>query len=418
MELSKSMNKLRDASIWQEWKFLITMHLDDADLLGHCDGSKAKSDKAARKTIAMIVESKPLQMIMDCKSAYDMWNKLHAVYEMKSKESLSLIQKKFFDFKWDPAGSMSQRISDLEQLANKMKLQNREIPQSMLITRILCTLPAKYDHFHSAWDSTEAGKRTLENLTTRLMTEELRLDNRDNEESVSTALLSNLQVSKNHRTYEKKTNDFKGKVRRCYNCKSTEHIQHECSGCRICKSNKHLAHRCPNKNKRGDLERQDDPSEHKHIVLIGSTGTWYSDEDWVIDSRASDHTSPRREWFEDYQEYNEPRKVEIGNGVLLAVGEGNINIETVVRKKIVSGTMYNVLFLPNLCRNLLSIRTAAKKGIDFTVSNRGKNCILLKDGDVIAIGAESENLYLIKTKVIFPSKAFAANKIESLEIYP
>ncbi|KAL7292522.1 hypothetical protein TKK_0014093 [Trichogramma kaykai] len=352
MELSKVMNKLRDASNWQEWKFLMTMHLDDADLLQYCDGTKVmptkteenkanfdaqlaawqKADKTVRKTIAMMLESKPLQLIMDCSSARSMWSKLHTVYEMKSEESLALVQKKFFDFKWDSTGSMSQHISNLEQLSNKMKQLHGTIPMSMLITRILCTLPAKYDHFHSAWDSTEATKKTLENLTTRLLTEEMRLDNRDNEESVSTALLSKLQVSKNVRNHDRKSNDFKGKIRRCYNCKSTEHIQRDCPGCRICKSNKHLAHKCPNKNKKGDSERQDNPSEYKHVALIGTTGSerWHSNEDWIIDSGASDHMTPRREWLIDYREYNEPRSVEIGNGILLAVGEGEQGIKHTV----------------------------------------------------------------------------------------
>lgn len=63
-----------------------------------------------------------------------------------------------------------------------MKSLGSEVPDSMLVTRILCTLPKRFNHFHSAWDSVEEGKKNLENLTARLMSEEMRTQEQSIEE--------------------------------------------------------------------------------------------------------------------------------------------------------------------------------------------------------------------------------------------
>ena len=54
----------------------------------------------------------------------------------------------------------------------KMKNLGSEVSQSMVLTRVLCSLPKTYRHFHSAWDSETNERKTLENLTARLMKEE------------------------------------------------------------------------------------------------------------------------------------------------------------------------------------------------------------------------------------------------------
>lgn len=115
---------------------------------------------------------------------------------MKSDESLSLIQKEFFECRCDETGNVAQHISKLEQMASKMKMLGGEIPTSVLIMRILSTLPSKFSHFHSAWDSTDGAKRTIENLTARFMAEELRMKGKDEPEE-TTALLSKMNLTAN-----------------------------------------------------------------------------------------------------------------------------------------------------------------------------------------------------------------------------
>lgn len=56
-----------------------------------------------------------------------------------------------------------------KQLVAKMKSLGSEVPESMLLTRILSTLLKRYNHFRNAWGSGEEKKKNLENLTATLM---------------------------------------------------------------------------------------------------------------------------------------------------------------------------------------------------------------------------------------------------------
>lgn len=48
------------------------------------------------------------------------------------------------------------------------------VSDSMIITKILLTLPSNLNHFASAWESLSEEQRTLANLTSRLTIEEAR----------------------------------------------------------------------------------------------------------------------------------------------------------------------------------------------------------------------------------------------------
>jgi len=75
----------------------------------------------------------------------------------------------------DPKGNIAGHISKLENLNRQLQqLLGEPISESMLITKILMTLPDSYRHFYSAWDSIDSANRTLKKLTARLMVEETR----------------------------------------------------------------------------------------------------------------------------------------------------------------------------------------------------------------------------------------------------
>lgn len=186
-EISK-IEKLQSVSQWLVWKFQVKIILSANDLFGVVSGKTAKpsetnekyaawckTDMKAQKVIATTVGQQPLLHIINCTHASEMWTKLHSVYEQKSDSSIHLLQQRFYAFTKDPSDSMASHISKLEELVQQIKDLGEPISQTMIMTKILMTLPSSYDHFHSAWESTEKDKRTMENLRSRLMIEESRM---------------------------------------------------------------------------------------------------------------------------------------------------------------------------------------------------------------------------------------------------
>lgn len=63
-------------------------------------------------------------------------------------------------------------ITELKNLAFKLKSLGEEINDTMVISKILTALPENYRFFVSAWELTPSAERTIINLTGRLLAEE------------------------------------------------------------------------------------------------------------------------------------------------------------------------------------------------------------------------------------------------------
>jgi len=60
-----------------------------------------------------------------------------------------------------------------------------DVSESMFITKILMLLPEKLKHFISAWESTAAQSQILQELTSRLLIEEERINSNENVTALS-----------------------------------------------------------------------------------------------------------------------------------------------------------------------------------------------------------------------------------------
>ncbi|KAF5282306.1 hypothetical protein FQR65_LT14360 [Abscondita terminalis] len=410
--------KLRDESNWPQWQFVVRTILDCNGALEVCEGTLVKpeppgatseqtqkayqetlkkwikADQLARKLFVTTVESKPLGFLMNAGTACEMWRKLHSVYDLQSDETLALVQKQFFDFKWNTSMSIGEHIVKLEQLTNRMRKLNATIPDSMLISRILSVLPAEYKHFHSAWDSTAAEQKTLDNLTTRLLIEEQRVKNQGAEGVEETvALLTKVKL--NHRY---KRIRFKGKPG-CYTCGKKDHLRKDCPGCSACGSKQHLIKKCPSKKE--NERSRDGGNGSQPLAFVGNALNEKNKDDWIIDTGASDHMCNNRNIFKDFETFSETVNVNIGNGEKVSVlGKGTVEIECLVQGEWTPAKICDVLYTPNMICNLFSVKTAAKKGIDFIIKNAGSECVFTLNGKVVATGTDVGDLFKMNLRVI------------------
>ncbi|XP_043588293.1 uncharacterized protein LOC122570262 [Bombus pyrosoma] len=137
---SAKIEMLRGEENWLQWRFVMRTLLEEHDdLINVCEGN-----------LYHAVGRKPLDLLLCCTTAHEMWKKLNTVYDMKSDENLNMVQKQFFDFKWEESENVSHNLSKLELIAAKIKALGSQIGEKMLITCILSVLPNKFDHFHSA----------------------------------------------------------------------------------------------------------------------------------------------------------------------------------------------------------------------------------------------------------------------------
>ncbi|GLV46384.1 hypothetical protein CBL_20727, partial [Carabus blaptoides fortunei] len=261
--------------------------------------------------------------------------RLEAVHGRSSEAAVNTAMQKFYGLKYD-GDSIAKHIAKVEELAHQLNTMGEKITNNMMINKILSTLPPSFDHFHSAWDSTQ--EKTMESLLTRLLLEEERINSRNKDESVE----SNALVARKF---------------------DNRDILNKIAGI-----------------KKGKDESK---SESKH-ALIAIEGKIRKD-DWILDSGASDHMSYKADWFEQdtFTYFEKPRKVKVGNNDFIeALGEGNIEIKAFNGATWKSATIKKVLYVPDIANNLFSEGAALDKGLKYESDK--DECTFYKNETVVA----------------------------------
>ena len=115
---------------------------------------------------------------------------------------------------------------------------------------------------------------------------------------------------------------------------------------------------------------------------------------WLVDSGASSHTTPQKEFLIDYHEFDTPEKVGLGDGrIVKAVGVGNVRLNMLFKvSDSKRAVMYNVLYVPKLACNLFSVRAAAGKG-NIVKFGRSRCWIRDRNGKLYGMGSLVGKLY-------------------------
>ena len=168
--------------------------------------------------------------------------------------------------------------------------------------------------------------------------------------------------------------------------------------CRVCSGN-HNTHRCNKldqilkdaKNKRPQAanivssdptpEGEGDPSAFTCAALSVHSSHHVRDPSWYLDSAASHSYSYDRGVFATYSPLSSKIPIRVGNGELIhAIGRGDVKIvfPSTSGESGPSLLLRDVLHVPNISANLISISSLDDHKITITFGNR--SCILSKDG--------------------------------------
>lgn len=398
MSAEIKINKLKEAKDWTLWKLQTKVVLRSLDVFKVVDGTEKcpvlktgasekekeahdiafgsweKKDVKAQSVILTSIDVQPSLHIVSCKSANEMWLKLHNVFEQKSETGIHFLQQKFFTFEKNTADDMANFISKLEEIVQQLDDLGEKIPESMVVTKILMALPSTFNHFHSAWESTADDKKSLNELRNRLMIEEKRLISQS-EQGDSSAFMA--------RDFKSKRSN-KNRLRKCYLCGSTSHLKKDCE-------------------RRSDVKQKSEALCCDALVAASETDAWY------MDSGATEHMANRRELLNDYKEFAVPHPVKIGNGDFVrGVGIGNVDAEVYDGEKWIKKRLINVLYVPSLHANLFSQGRCTDKG--FKAVSDSKKCVFLDGKRIVAMGIRETSLYrmLIKTKTYVPKSVSCA----------
>lgn len=133
-----------------------------------------EKDAKARVLISTTLERSQLISLIICETAKEMWDALCSQYEQKSASSKLLLLNKFHSYRMESSDTVVQHVSKVKNMALQLKNVGEKMSDATVMAKILSGLPASYSSFQTVWDNVDKERQTVENLTERLVREEIR----------------------------------------------------------------------------------------------------------------------------------------------------------------------------------------------------------------------------------------------------
>ncbi|KAJ4705817.1 Retrovirus-related Pol polyprotein from transposon TNT 1-94 [Melia azedarach] len=149
-----------------------------------------------------------------------------------------------------------------------------------------------------------------------------------------------------------------------------------------------------------------DTNSEEDIALVADEHTDHNDV-WILDSGASYHICPRREWFTTYEQVDGGNISMANSSICKAIGIGSIKIRTHDGKFC---TLNNVRHVPLMTKNLISLSMLDNKGFSF--QGEGGVLHVCKGSNVVLKGVKRGTLYFLQGSTLSSSVAVASSEID------
>lgn len=261
-----------------------------------------------------------------------MWDNLSAIFEDTGLTRKIGLIRTLVTTQLDSCDSMEDYVNKILTTAHKLAGIGCIMDDEWIGTFLLAGLP---EHFNTMIMGIESSGLKISG------------------DSIKTMLLQDVQTSKTESAFfsrkmkPKKKWNGKSKGMRCFKCNENGHIANDCSGAKS----------------KGD-KKKTVFGAFSAVFLSGSFGK----NDWYFDSGSSHHLTVSEHWLEDKSKSNITEIIVANNTKMQVSAEGKVKIQTLVNGGACEITVNNVLFVPGLTTNLLSVSQIIKNGNSVTMN--------------------------------------------------
>ncbi|KAH9696084.1 hypothetical protein KPL71_023037 [Citrus sinensis] len=296
-----------------------------------------RMNKKACGHIRSCLTKKVKYLVKDEECAMTLWCTLEEKYLLKSPENRLHAMSQVYGFRMKPGVSMHDHVSRFEKLLADLKNLDEDIKDEVKAMILLQSLPEEYSHFVT---TLIYGKSVIvfKDFCTALTSLEIRNNDKNSERASSEALAQK-------RDGKKPTT--------------------------------------------ANMARKDKDSDYS--LSITPAAYVASSSEWILNTGATYHLCPIKEWFTDFRNLESSAVVMGNDQPCCTMGIGTI------RLKIFDGMvreLKEVRFVPALKKNLISVGALEAKGYKVTI----KNSIMkfTHRAMVILQGVRRHNLYYLK----------------------
>ncbi|KAH9665312.1 hypothetical protein KPL70_020298 [Citrus sinensis] len=323
-------------------------------------------------------------LVKDEECAVTLWRTLEEKYLVKSPENRLHAMSQVYGFRMKSGVSMHDHVSRFEKLLADLKNLDEDIKDEVKAMILLHSLPEEYSHFVT---TLIYGKSVIvfKDVCTALTSLEIRNNDKNSERASSEALVSRDWAMEKQKKRGGKNSRSKSRSRNI--------ARDECA---FCHEKGHWRKDCPKAQKRdgkkpaaANMARKDENSDYS--LSITPAAYVASSSEWILDTGATYHLCPIKEWFTDFRNLESGAVMMGNNQPCRTMGIGTIRLKMfdgMVRE------LKEVRFVPEIKKNLISVGALEAKGYKVTIEDGTMK--FTHGAMVILQGVRRHNLYYLK----------------------
>ncbi|UYV74507.1 hypothetical protein LAZ67_11003722 [Cordylochernes scorpioides] len=334
---------------FETWRLQMQMILVHSDLWIYVNEANVKpepgnqeftnwqnKDQKALATIVLSLNPSELIHVKNCKTAEEAWKKIEEVYRPKGPAKRVSLTKRLIQMKMRPNDDLKDYLSKFTSLVDNLGEIGAQVPEDFLVILLLCSLPESYEGFRTAIETRDELPK-LETLKVKIIEEDQRQREMEGTSSgEQNVFFGNPERKTTNSTKPPNRKEFKFN---CHYCGKKGHKAADCWSKRNSKRN--------NKRMAASLGIRDE-----NILEV---------DEWCLDSGATAHMCCLRNAFSNLRE-TEPIAVKLANDQSIeALGTGTVELEVFEHGEPILLKLENVLFVPGLKGNLISVSTCTEK---------------------------------------------------------
>lgn len=358
------------------------------------------NDAKAKAKLVLTIDPSLYVHIKQAVSAYELWNTLRTMFDDSGYTRKISLLRNLINIRLENCETMTQYVTQIVETGQRLQGTGFKITDEWIGALMLAGLPEKYAPMIMAIEHSGM-EVSADVIKTKLMDMCLEVGTTSGSESAfiakGTHRVRNGNPRSGHSQNHKQTRSEMSSVSKmaikCFRCKQSGHYKNQCP--------------------QAETVKRKQTNAFNAIFLTGK----FNRDSWYIDSGASKHMTACKHNLVNVSELPKTKEITIANQTKVPVQcSGDVNIVTVVNEVEYDVVVRDILYIPELTTNLLSVSQLIEHG-NSVIFKENVCYIYNQQKELVGQAELVDGVYKLITSQSQTEQTLAATAVASSDIW-